>query len=210
VRATTPSNEGYGVRGEATSPSGSTYGVYGSAPSGLGYGVYALGRLAASGTKSFVMDHPQDPANRYLLHYCSEGPEPQNIYNGVVTLGADGTAVVALPDYFESVNSDYRYQLTTIGAPALVYIAKEIADNQFTIAGGTAGLKVSWQVTARRNDAFVRTFGAPVEIEKVGRERGRYLHPEFFGESPELGIHYAAPAANDTAVRRENDADGEE
>ncbi|MCA9309851.1 MAG: hypothetical protein KDA21_01515, partial [Phycisphaerales bacterium] len=52
------SNQGYGVYGEATSTGGTNYGVLGRADGGASYGVFAMGRLAASGTKSFVIDHP--------------------------------------------------------------------------------------------------------------------------------------------------------
>ncbi len=41
-----------------------------------------------------------------------------NIYNGTVTLDGQGRAAVALPDWFEALNRDYRYQLTPIGGPA--------------------------------------------------------------------------------------------
>ena len=36
--------------------------------------------MAGSGVKAFRIDHPLDPENKYLLHYCAEGPEPLNVY----------------------------------------------------------------------------------------------------------------------------------
>lgn len=187
---------GTGVRGESTNGSGSTIGVYGQVASPSGWGVYSNGRLGASGTKSFMIDHPLDPMGSYLLHYSSESPEPQNRYNGNVHLDKSGRGVVVLPDYFESINADHRYTLTPIGAPApYLYIESEIQGNAFVIAGGVAGQKISWEVISRRNDEFVRQRGAPIEVQKVGIERGKLLVPSLFGQPESMGIHYKAPAS---------------
>ena len=37
-----------------------------------------------------------------------------DIYNGNVTTDGNGTAVVTMPDWFEALNTDFRYQLTVI------------------------------------------------------------------------------------------------
>lgn len=93
----------------------------------------------------------------------------KNIYDGVLVLDENGEATVTLPDYFEALNQDFRYQLTRIGGP--VYIATEISGNQFQIAGGRTGLKVSWQVTGIRHDAYANALRIPVEVEKPASER---------------------------------------
>jgi len=98
-------------------------------------------------------------------------------------------AWVQLPNYFESMNRDYHYQLTCVGRFAPVYVAEEIRDARFKIAGGQPGVKVSWTVTGVRNDPFVRVNGAPVETDKPEQERGKYLHPELFGKPADLAIH---------------------
>jgi hypothetical protein len=136
-----------------------------------------VGNLHVTGTLSkgagtFRIDHPLDPENKYLSHSFVESPDMKNVYDGVVTLDADGTAVVRLPEWFEALNQDFRYQLTCLHAFAPVYVAKEIAANQFTIAGGTAGVKVSWQVTGIRHDAFAIAHPIQVEEEKPLAERG--------------------------------------
>ncbi len=182
---------GTAVRGDATGASGAHFGVYGQAASLSGWGVFSNGRLGASGTKSFIIDHPLDPTGKYLLHYSSESPEPQNRYNGNVYLDARGVGVVALPHYFQAINRDFRYTLTPIGSAAPnLHVAREIEGNAFVVAGGSPGQKVSWEVTAVRNDAFVRQRGAPVEINKVGRERGLYLTPWLYGAPEGMGIHH--------------------
>ncbi len=163
--------------------------------------VYAQGNSVTSGSKSFEIDHPLDPANRYLRHYCTEGHEPLNTYSGNAILDDAGQAWVDLPDYFEAINRDFRYQLTTIGGWAPVYVALKIENNRFLIAGGQPGLEVSWRVEAIRNDAYVRAYGAPVEIDKPAEVRGRYIHPELFGQPREMGIyhHAAMPEPIETA-----------
>jgi hypothetical protein len=155
-----------------------------------------LGDLAATGSisgssKNFKIDHPLDPANKYLMHTDIESPDMKNLYDGVTMLDANGEAWIELPSYFEALNRDFRYQLTAIGAPGPnLYIAEEISSNRFRIAGGKPGAKVSWQVTGIRHDAWANAHRTPVEIEKTGAERGRYLHPHVFGLGPEQSVSY--------------------
>src|SRR5262249_60204830 len=73
--------------------------------------VLITGKLS-KGSGSFKIDHPLDPANKYLSHSFVESPDMMNIYNGVVTTDANGDAQVQLPGYFEALNRDFRYQLT--------------------------------------------------------------------------------------------------
>ena len=129
------------------------------------------------GAGSFRIDHPLDPENKYLAHSFVESPDMMNVYNGNVVLGEDGSAVVELPEWFESLNRDFRYQLTSIGQFAPVYIAEGIQENQFKIAGGAPGLEVSWQVTGVRQDPFAEANRIIVEEDKPAAERGSLLHP---------------------------------
>lgn len=141
------------------------------------YAIYALGRMAVTGTKSFQIDHPLDPPNKVLIHYCAEGPEPLNVYRGRVTLDEGGRAIVQLPDYFAAINRDPTYQLTPMGAAAPdLHVAREITDNRFEIAGGAPGQEICWRVEAVRNDPFVRDSGAPVELDKPEPLRGTLLY----------------------------------
>ncbi|HHQ47506.1 MAG TPA: hypothetical protein ENK19_01305 [Acidobacteria bacterium] len=169
------------------------YGVYGS--SSTGYAGYFVGNVRINGslsvtqTKNFVIDHPLDPGNRYLYHAAVESSEVLNFYTGNVVLDSSGAAVVSLPAWFEKVNTDFRYQLTPVGGPAPgLYVAEEISDRRFTIAGGPPGLKVSWEVTALRDDPAFRRRGFQVERDKPRAERGYYLVPEAYGAPPEKGL----------------------
>jgi hypothetical protein len=181
-----------GVYGSAVSSSSSAYGVWGYAPS-TGFAVYASGRLGASGTKSFRIDHPLDPANYYLNHYCTEAPEPLNAYSGNATTDAQGYAVVQLPRYFEAINRDFRYQLTVVDSSddfVLAKVVREIQNNQFVIRTSKPFVKVSWRVEAVRNDPWVQHYGFQTEQEKEDEIKGKYLHPELYGQPQESAIHY--------------------
>jgi hypothetical protein len=114
----------------------------------------------------FKIDHPLDPENKYLLHSFVESPDMKNIYDGNVILDENGEAWVELPDWFEALNKDFRYQLTCIGGYAPVYIGEEISDNQFKIGGGQPGMKVSWQVTGIRHDTYAEQHPLQVEEDK--------------------------------------------
>jgi hypothetical protein len=113
-----------------------------------------------------------------------------NVYNGNVVLDNTGSAVVELPSWFETLNRDFRYQLTCIGGFAPVYIAETISGNTFRIAGGEPGLEVSWQVTGIRNDPWAQENRIEVERDKGGSESGRYLHPELYGQPDQLRIRH--------------------
>jgi hypothetical protein len=87
-----------------------------------------------------------------------------NIYNGNIVTDTEGNATVVLPDYFEALNRDFRYQLTVIGKLAQATIASEIENNRFTIKTDQPDVKVSWQVSGIRQDASARRF--PVRWRK--------------------------------------------
>ena len=138
-----------------------------------------VGTLSKGGG-SFKIDHPQDPLNKMLYHSFAESPDMLNIYTGTVTLDGAGNADVPLPSYFEALNKDFTYQLTPIGQSASLYISQEVSGNQFSIAGGSASQKVSWQVTGIRQDNFANCNRIPTEVDKVEGEIGNYIHPRCF------------------------------
>jgi len=207
-----------GIYGEAQSSASSNntaYGVYGhiegdgdnglaivgidlttgsNSYAGYFYGNVSIdGDLSVTGTISkgggtFKIDHPQDPANKYLIHSFVESPDMMNVYNGNVVTDAEGIAVVELPSYFEAENIDFKYQLTVIGQFAQAIIKEEISDNQFTIQTDKPNVKVSWQVTGVRNDAWANAHRVVPEVEKTGKDKGHYLHPELYGKSKDEGI----------------------
>src|SRR6516162_2412532 len=145
------------------------------------------------GSGSFKIDDPLDPAHKYLSHSFVESPDMMNVYNGNVTTDKHGLATVVLPDYFEALNRDFRYQLTVIGQFAQAIVQQEIKHNRFTIKTSKSSVKVSWQVTGIRHDAYADAYRIPVEEEKPPQEQGHYLHPELFGTSEHQAIGAAVP-----------------
>ncbi len=188
------SGDGYtGVSGYDSSPHGG-YGVFCLSENGtalradgnafLNGDVTVTGALSKGGG-AFKIDHPLDPENKFLYHSFVESPDMMNVYNGNVTLDSGGRASVELPDWFEALNRDFRYQLTAIGSPAPgLHISKKVSERSFAIAGGSAGDEVSWQVTGIRQDVWANANRIPLEVEKMPEDRGQYLHPELFRGEP--------------------------
>jgi hypothetical protein len=148
-------------------------------------GLYVWGDLnvagnLSKGSGSFAIDHPLDPSNKVLRHSFVESPDMKNVYDGVIALDEKGEAIVTLPDYFEALNVNFRYQLTTIGDYAPVYIKEKISDNKFKIAGGKPGMEVSWLVTGSRCDVFA--LDRPIIVEEEKAVRGTYLYPAGFNK----------------------------
>jgi hypothetical protein len=216
------SNSNNGVHGFSDSNSGvygSSHryiGVYGYsynnvgiyAHGGSGIAAYLAGNVAITGSLSnaggsFKVDHPLDPASKYLYHSFVGSPDMKNIYDGIVALDDSGEAEIYFPDWFGVLNKDFRYHLTAIGAPGPnLHIAEEISDtttdhsgsssdnnkSRFKIAGGTSGMKVSWQVTGIRKDSWANAHRVQIEEEKLDKERGYYIHPDLYGQPSESEI----------------------
>jgi hypothetical protein len=204
--------------------SNSSYGLYARGESGLAAllegNVTISGNLQKAGGQ-FKIDHPLDPANKYLSHSFVESPDMKNVYDGVVVLDDKGEADIELPDWFGALNKDFRYQLTAIGAPGPnLYISEEISDgvttirysnsrsnknknssSRFKVAGGASGMKVSWQVTGIRKDPYANAHRISVEEDKPAKERGHYLYPELYGQPEEKGIsHLLVPKIRERAA----------
>ncbi|MEO8435634.1 MAG: hypothetical protein ABI596_12120 [Pyrinomonadaceae bacterium] len=164
------------------------------------------GDLIVSGTVSkgggsFKIDHPLDPANKTLSHSFVESPDMMNVYNGNTMTDARGLAVVTLPSYFEALNRDFRYQLTVMGQFAQAIVLEEIAGNHFRIKTSRPRVKVSWQVTGIRHDAYANTRRIPTEELKPETERGTYLHPDAFTQKPTVATGLGTDASSATAKR---------
>ncbi len=185
------SASGASDNGIAVAALGGAYGFIGLGATLAGWfiGDVHVGGLLTKSGGGFKIDHPLDPSNKYLFHSFVESSEMKNVYDGVVVLGANGEADVILPDWFETLNKEFRYQLTPVNGPAPnLYIAKEITNRRFRIAGGTSGLKVCWLVTGTRQDAWAKANPVNIEQDKSDNERGYYLHPEVQGYPPGTSI----------------------
>jgi len=187
----------YGIYGAGMGTAGSNYSIaiYGDdeGSASNNYAGYFIGDVHVSGNLSksagtFKIDHPMDPANKYLIHSFVESPDMMNIYNGNIITDAQGLATVELPDYFEAENINFRYQLTVIGEFAQAIVKDKISDNQFVIMTDKSNIEVSWQVTGVRNDVYAQEHRVIPEVNKEGVEKGKYLHPELFGKSKTEGM----------------------
>jgi hypothetical protein len=184
VHGVAHANESTGVHGVALGERST--GVFADASPGFdsSYALFAEGRAHVNGalthsSNGFRIDHPLVPETHFLAHSVVESSEMKTVYDGVVVLDAVGRAEVRLPEWFEALNGDVRYQLTAIGAPApSLHIAREMTENRFEIAGGNPGMRVSWMVTGVRRDAEAVASPLAVVEPKRDDEVGSHLRPE--------------------------------
>ncbi|MBX7131235.1 MAG: hypothetical protein K1X67_01015 [Fimbriimonadaceae bacterium] len=199
------SNNGNGLVGTANNGT-QAYGVWGISSSGYA-GVFS-GNVQVYGTLSksagsFKIDHPLAPADKYLYHSFVESPDMKNIYDGVTTTGTNGEAWITLPDWFEALNGDYRYQLTVIDERdsadfVMAKVAREIQGGRFKIRTSKPNTKVSWQVTGIRRDPYALRHRIPVEQWKSPEERGYYIHPDLYGADENLRVDMRQKAPQPT------------
>ena len=179
----------------ATGTSGQNYGFMSETLSKTsGYAGWFKGNVQVEGTLfknagSFKIDHPLDPERKWLQHSFVESPDMMNVYNGNVTTDGSGLAAVKLPAYFGALNRDFRYQLTVIGKMAQAVVDREISDNQFRIRTDQGNVKVSWQVTGIRQDAYAKEHPIKVEVAKSLTEIGTrsFLPKGTYGRLMQVG-----------------------
>jgi len=206
------STNGRGVSGYSSTNDGvsgisdSEWGVYGFSWTGpyAGYfqgDVRITGSCCSMGSGNTQIDHPQDPANKYLTQSTVVSPNMLDILDGKVTTDANGTAIVQLPPYFQALNTDFRYQLTVLGQFAQAIVVDEVASNQFSIKTDKSYVKVSWQITGVRQDPYALAHPLQPEQDKPADEKGKYLHPEVYGQPESKGIGYEHQQAEKEVTR---------
>ena len=98
------------------------------------------------------------------------------MYDGIATLDKSGEVTITLPDYFMALNKDFRYLATAMGQPMPnLHLKTEVHKRWFglintpvfSISGGAANGRVSWQVTGIRHDPFILAHPIIVEVEKA-------------------------------------------
>ena len=155
---------------------------------------------------AFRMDRPLDPENKFCSHSFVESPEMKNIYDGVAVFDGAGEAIVALPDWFEALNEEFRYQLTPMGAAFVPYVAEEISGNQFKV-----GRRHPWQEGVMAGDRHSprrlrKRQPYPGRGAEAGCRSGYLLHAEAFGQPAEKGR--STPTAQDSkATAKDGDAE---
>ncbi|MDH4226463.1 MAG: hypothetical protein OEV59_01730 [Deltaproteobacteria bacterium] len=164
------STSGVGVQGYASAGTGITYGVYGRSSSLSGFGVYGFnsgggyagyfsgntyvsGNFTASGTKSFIQPHINDPGKQ-INYVATESPEAMVTYRGTAKL-VNGEATVILPDYFAIVANGSTVQVQVTPKSADTYGIAVIGETNETIKvkefkNGTGNFEFNYFVTATR------------------------------------------------------------
>lgn len=139
-----------GANGTLKLYGGGTNGSINIFPTGTG-NCQVNGAFAVTGTKAFVMDHPDNPDTMTLMHAATESPVNGVEYWGTATTGSGGTATVELPGYFESLtkSAGRNIQLTPAGPCTTPPWAGAIADGRFTV-NAPAGATIYWLVKAER------------------------------------------------------------
>ncbi len=140
-------------------------------PSGWGGGIHTWDLVAdgsiSSPHKYFLIEHPLDPQNKYLLHSTLEGPEMAVYYRGEARL-SDGECTIVLPPYFEALTRrGSRTVLLTpkyeAEEPVSLLAASDVDGGRFTVraTGGKANPEqlFYWEVKAARADV------APLDAE---------------------------------------------
>ena len=69
-------------------------------------------------------------------------------------------------------------------------------------------MKVSWMISAERNDPFLQQNpdDRQVEIVKSGGAQGKYLMPQLYGQPAESGIYYKQSKTLAPVVQQQNAA----
>jgi hypothetical protein len=188
----------YGQNFDLIAPLGNAVGAYGVGYVGVwgdqlgtgGPAIHANGDLSAAGVKTFKIDHPSDPENKYLKHFSIESNEVLNMYRGIATFDANGETIIEMPSYFDEININFSYHLTPIGSYAPLFIKSKMENRKFVVAGGSPGDEVSWTVYAERNDPYVQQNPdrKKVEEEKESWNKGKYLMPELYNQSADKKI----------------------
>jgi hypothetical protein len=104
-----------------------------------------------SNAKTFIIDHPNDKQNKYLVHACLEGPEAGVFYRGKCTIQNNRSAVITLPQYVRKLAYDFTVQLTPIRTSPMKptqLTSSKVIDGKFTVYGTNGSF--FWLVFAKR------------------------------------------------------------
>jgi hypothetical protein len=109
------------------------------------------GSQTCSNAKTFIIDHPDDQQNKYLVHACLEGPEAGVFYRGKGTIQNNRSAVITLPRYVRKLAYDFTVQLTPIRTSptkSTKLTSSSVIDGKFTAYGANGSF--FWLVYAKR------------------------------------------------------------
>jgi hypothetical protein len=86
-----------------------------------------------------------------------EGPPPKDLFVGTTTLDQSGEATITLPAAVTAEDTNFGYQVATMGAPMPnLYIKSELQNDSFTVAGGTPGGEIAWQLVGVKKASLTK------------------------------------------------------
>jgi hypothetical protein len=121
--------------------------------------------------KTFVIDHPKDPENKYLVHGCLEGPESGVYYRGTAKVTDNHSTIVALPDYVPGWAKNFTVTVTAIyDGKVKMYATSKVDDSlgQFTVYGENG--EFNWIAVGQRAEIKVE----PLKSETTAKGFGPY------------------------------------
>jgi hypothetical protein len=135
------------------------------------------GNVYVGGVKTFVIDHPINP-KKYLVHACLEGPESAVYYRGKGTISNNVSTIIQLPDYVESLATDFSIQITPIynGTSFATYNVSEVVNNEFHVYGLNGSF--FWLVHGRRQTIHVEPDKSSVSVRGDGPYTWIHAGPE--------------------------------
>jgi len=131
----------------------------------LGYDTTTKQVVYSTTGKTFIIDHPLDADNKYLVHCCLEGPESGVYYRGKSEIVNGTSAEIQLPAYVGALCTDLTVQITHIyDGTVKAFSASELdtATNTFTVHGENG--RFNWLVHGKRGDVTAEVNKADVTV----------------------------------------------
>ena len=150
---------------------------------------------------AFRIDHPLDPANKYLSHSFVESPDMKNIYDGIVTTDGNGMGAVAAAGLVRGAEQGLPLPAHRRRPVRTGDRGQEIQDNRFGIQTDKPQVKVSWQVTGIRHDTYAAQHRIQVEEDKPADQRGTYIHPAGHGRAQKASLGVRTRSAATTTAQ---------
>jgi len=117
-------------------------------------GASRRGDTGPPGPKTFIVDHPDDPENKYLIHSCLEGPEAGVFYRGSGEITNNKCVIIDLPAYVNNLSFDVTINVSPIYDGHLkMYNFTELEGNSFTVYGENG--RFNWLAIGKRNDILI-------------------------------------------------------
>jgi len=125
------------------------------------------GDTGPPGSKTFIVDHPDDPVNKYLVHSCLEGPEAGVFYRGSGEITNNKSVVICLPAYVKKLSLDVTISVSPIYDGRLkMYNFTELEGNSFTVYGENG--RFNWIAIGKRNDILIEPEKEQVNLSGKG------------------------------------------